>query len=156
MDTRRREVLKAGGGVSLMALAVAAGLIRPAEAFAQEWNKPAFETRNFADTVKALGGAGPTESKDIQMTAPEIAENGSVVPVTVESRLPKTQAISIMIEKNPNTLSASFEISEGTDPFITTRVKMAESSKVYALVKADGKYYYTFKEIKVTLGGCGG
>jgi sulfur-oxidizing protein SoxY len=74
----------------------------------------------------------------------------------VQSSLPKTQAIAIMIEKNPNTLSANFEIPDGTDPFVTTRVKMAETSNVYALVKADGKYYHAVKEIKVTIGGCGG
>ncbi|MGB7542437.1 MAG: thiosulfate oxidation carrier protein SoxY [Burkholderiales bacterium] len=154
MDNMRREILKAGGG--LLALAVAAGIIKPEEALAQEWNRAAFDSRSLADTVKALGGSGSTESNDIQFTAPDIAENGAVVPISVESKLPKTQTIAILIEKNPNALSANFEIPEGTDPFITTRVKMAETSKVYALVKADGKYFHAVKEIKVTIGGCGG
>jgi sulfur-oxidizing protein SoxY len=79
-----------------------------------------------------------------------------VVPISVESRLAKTQTIAIMIEKNPNTLSANFEIPAGTDPFVTTRVKMAETSNIYALVRADGKYFHAVKEIKVTIGGCGG
>jgi len=152
----RREALKAGGGASVLALAAAAGLFRPGSAFAQEWNKAAFDTRNFADTLKALGGKSSTESKDIQFTAPDIAENGAVVPISVESGIPKTQAIAILIEKNPNTLSADFEIPAGTDPFIGTRVKMAETSNIYALVLADGKYFHTVKEIKVTIGGCGG
>ena len=153
----RREILKAGGGAGVMALAVAAGLLEPEEAFAQQqWNKPAFSTRSFADTVKALGGGGSTESAEIRLTAPDIAENGAVVPISVESRLPKTQMIAIMVEKNPNTLSADFEIPDGTDPFVTTRVKMAETSNIYALVKADGKYYHAVKETKVTIGGCGG
>ncbi len=156
MDSKRRDVLKAGGGAGVLALAAAAGLIRPGEALAQEWNKAAFGTKGFADTVKALGGTGSTESGAIQITAPDIAENGAVVPISVESRLARTQAIAIMIEKNPNTLSAIFEIPEGTDPFVTTRVKMGETSNVYALVKADGKYYHAVKEIKVTIGGCGG
>jgi len=156
MDGKRRDVLKAGGGASVLALAVAAGLIKPGEAFAQEWNKGAFDAKTFADTVKALGGGSSTESKDIQITAPDIAENGAVVPISVETKLPKTQAIAIMIEKNPNALSANFDIPDGTDPFVTTRVKMAQTSNVYALVRADGKYFHAVKEIKVTIGGCGG
>ncbi len=156
MDSKRRDVLKAGGGAGVFALAAAAGLIRPGEALAQEWNKAAFSTKSVADTVKALGGGGSTESKGIEMTAPDIAENGAVVPISVESRLPNTQMIAILIEKNPNTLSADFSIPAGTDPFVSTRVKMAETSNVYALVRADGKYFHAVKEIKVTIGGCGG
>src|SRR5712672_1490305 len=85
VDAKRREVLKTGGGV--LALAAAAGIIRPGEALAQEWNKTAFETKSVAETVKALGGGASTESKEIQITAPDIAENGAVVPVSVDSRL---------------------------------------------------------------------
>jgi len=152
----RREVLKAGGGAGVLALAAAAGVLRPGDARAEQWNKAAFETKGVADTVKALGGGASTASASIQITAPDIAENGAVVPITVESALPNTHTIAILIEKNPSTLSASFEIPQGTDPFITTRVKMAETSNVYALVRADGKYYHAVKEIKVTIGGCGG
>jgi sulfur-oxidizing protein SoxY len=154
VNPERRKFLRTGGGA--LALAVAGGLAKPEYAFAQQWNKAAFETKSLADTVKALGGAGSTESGKIQITAPDIAENGAVVPITVESALPKTQTVSILIEKNPNMLSASFDIPDGTDPFVTTRVKMAETSNVYAVVRADGKYYHAVKEIKVTLGGCGG
>jgi sulfur-oxidizing protein SoxY len=156
MDIRRRGILKAGGGGGVLALAAAAGLIRPGEAFAQQWNKAAFDTKSFPATLKALGASGSSESAQIQITAPDIAENGAVVPITIESGLAKTQSIAILIEKNPNTLSADFDIPEGTDPFITTRVKMAETSNIYAVVKADGKYFHAVKEIKVTLGGCGG
>jgi len=95
-------------------------LVRPGEAFAQQWNKAAFDTKSVADTLKALGGSGSTESAQIQITAPDIAENGAVVPITIESGLARTQTIAILIEKNPNTLSADFEIPAGTDPFITT------------------------------------
>ena len=154
MNPTRRKFLRTGGGA--LALAVAGGLARPQYAFAQQWNKAAFETRSFADTLKALGGSGSTESAQIQITAPDIAENGAVVPITIESAIPRTQTIAILIEKNPNTLSANFDIPDGTDPFVTTRVKMAETSNIYALVKADGKYFHAVKEIKVTLGGCGG
>src|SRR6267378_8073065 len=154
VDPKRREVLKTGGGV--LALAAAVGIIKPGEALAQEWNKAAFDTKSVAETVKALGGGASTPSSAIEITAPDIAENGAVVPVAVESRLPRTQAIAILVEKNPNTLSAEFEIPAGTDPFVSTRVKMAETSNVYALVIADGKYFHAVKEIKVTIGGCGG
>ena len=154
---QRRMVLKAGGGMGLLGVLAAMGLLPAGEVMAQQqWNAGAFGAKSFADAVKALGGAAPTENKGIQITAPDIAENGLVVPVGVTSNIPKTESIAIMIEKNPNLLSAVFNIPNGTDPFVSTRVKLAESTDVYALVKADGKYYFTKKEIKVTLGGCGG
>jgi len=153
----RRDVLKTSGGTMVMALAASAGLFRTGEAFAQEWNKSAFEVKNLNDVVKAMGGSTATESKDISfVNAPDIAENGAVVPVGATSKIPKTESISILVEKNPNALSASFTIPDGTEPTITTRVKMGQTSNVYALVKADGKFFYTVKEVKVTLGGCGG
>ena len=153
----RRDVLKAGGGASLLALLTAAGWLKPEEAAAQAWNKNAFETKTVDETVKALGGerAGAEQGHPFVAT-PDIAENGAVVPIGVASAIPKTESIAILIEKNPNTLAASFDIPPGTEPAISTRVKMGQSSNVYALVKADGKYYVVSKEIKVTLGGCGG
>lgn len=142
---------------AVMGLAVAAGLIKPEEArAAQEWNKAAFATRSVADTVKALGGTSASPSDQVVLSVPDIAENGAVVPVVVASKAPNTQMIAILIEKNPNTLAASFDIPEGTEPSVTTRVKMGQTSKVYALVKADNKYLVAEKEVKVTLGGCGG
>jgi len=139
-----------------MALAASAGMLKSGNLHAQEWNKAAFDTKGLQDTVKALGGTTATESKDITITSPDIAENGAVVPVSVTSRLGKTETISILVEKNPNALSAAFDIPGGTEPFVSTRVKMGQTSNVHALVKADGKYFYATKEIKVTLGGCGG
>jgi sulfur-oxidizing protein SoxY len=156
MQSSRRKVLQGTGSLAVMGLAMAAGLLRPGVARAEGWNKAAFETKSFADAVKAMGGSQPTESKDIAIHSPDIAENGAVVPFTIESKLPKTEAIAILVEKNPNTLAAEFEIPQGTDPWINTRVKMGQTSRVIALVKADGKYYYNAKEVKVTLGGCGG
>lgn len=156
MNEQRRAALKAGGGFGVMALAVAAGLIKPEIARAAEWNKAAFETKSINDTAKALGGGTPVDSKEIEIIAPEIAENGAVVPITISSKLPKTETIALLVEKNPNALTSMFAIPEGTDPFVVTRVKMAQTSNVSALVKADGKYYVATKEIKVTLGGCGG
>jgi sulfur-oxidizing protein SoxY len=157
MDTQRRQLLKTGGNVSLLALVAAAGWLKPGSAAAQTWNKAAFDAKTMDETMKALGGGAPAQSKDITFfSTPEIAENGAVVPIGVTSAIPKTDAIAILIEKNPNMLTALFEIPAGTDPSISTRVKMAQTSNVYALVKADGKYYVASKEIKVTLGGCGG
>jgi len=158
MNTQRREVLKTGGGVTLLTLVAAAGWLRPGDALAADaWNKAAFETKTMDETLKALGGAAPAQSKDITFfQTPDIAENGAVVPVGVTSAIPKTESIAILIEKNPNMLAAVFDIPAGTDPSLSTRVKMGQSSNVYALVKADGKYYMASKEIKVTLGGCGG
>ena len=151
MNQKRRETLKAGAG--LLALLAAAGIISPGEAHAADWNKAAFEGKT---TLKALGASGPANSTDIVIRAADIAENGAVVPVGVESKIPGTQSISILIDKNPSALAASFDIPAGTDPLITTRVKMGQTSDVYALVKANGKFFMAKKEIKVTLGGCGG
>ena len=156
MNHGRRKVLKGTGGAAVMGLAVSAGLLRSGGAWAQEWNKAAFATKSLNDTVKAMGGAGATESKDIVITSPDIAENGAVVPFSISSRLPKTETVALLVEKNPNALAASFVIPSGTEAAVTTRVKMGQTSNVTALVKADGKFYYTTKEVKVTLGGCGG
>jgi sulfur-oxidizing protein SoxY len=157
MDGKRRAILKSGGGVTLLGMLTAAGWLEPGDAWGETWNKAAFDTHSLADTMKALGGGDPAQSKDIVFfQTPEIAENGAVVPIGVTSNIPKTESIAILIEKNPNLLAAVFDIPAGTDPTISTRVKMAQSSNVYALVKADGKYYVAAKEIKVTLGGCGG
>jgi sulfur-oxidizing protein SoxY len=149
-------VLKGTGGAAALGLVFAAGLLKPGSARAEAWNKAAFETKSLNDAVKALGGAPPTQSGDITITSPDIAENGAVVPFTVSSKLPKTESIALLVEKNPNILAANFEIPGGTEPWINTRIKMGQTSNVYALVKADGKYYYASKEVKVTLGGCGG
>ena len=94
------------------------------------------------ETMKALGGGAPAQSAGIAfVSTPDIAENGAVVPIGITSSIPKTEQIAVLVEKNPNMLAASFDIPAGTEPAITTRVKMGQSSNVYALVKADGKYY---------------
>ncbi len=157
MDRKRRRLLKSGGSVTLFTLLAAAGWLRPGDACAQSWNKAAFDTRNMGDTMKALGGGEPLQSKDIVFfQTPEIAENGAVVPVGITSNIPRTESIAVLIEKNPNMLAAVFDIPPGTEPSISTRVKMGQSSNIYALVKADGKYFVAAKDVKVTLGGCGG
>jgi sulfur-oxidizing protein SoxY len=156
----RRDAIKAGGALTVYALAVAAGLIRPGTALAQAaWNKAAFDSKAMPEAQKALGAAQMTQSAEVRFASPtpDIAENGAVVPITVASGVPGTKSIAILIPKNPNVVIADFDIPEGTDPFVSTRVKMAETSDVYALVKvADGRWFYAKKEIKVTIGGCGG
>ena len=156
LNAGRRAALKTGSASAVLGLFVSAGLVRPA--FAQSaWNQAAFAAKGLDATVKALGGATPAQTKDMSWgSTPEIAENGAVVPVTVVSNLPKTESIAILVEKNPNTLSAVFNIPPGTDANVATRLKLGETSNVYALIKADGKYYVAQREIKVTLGGCGG
>ena len=158
MNSSRRKVLQGTGGMAVMSLAMAAGLFKPGSAWAQQgWNKAAFDTKSLNDAVKAMGGAGAAESKDITITSPDIAENGAVVPFTIASKVPNTAAIAILVEKNPNILAANFDIPQGTEPWVNTRVKMGQTSNVIALVKtADGKFHYASKEVKVTLGGCGG
>jgi len=158
MNMKRREVLQTGGSITLLALITAAGWALPREALAADsWNKAAFDTKSMDETTKALGGTTPAPSKDITFfQTPDIAENGAVVPVGVTSTIPKTESIAILVEKNPNMVAAMFDIPQGTESSISTRVKMGQSSNIYALVKADGKYYVASKEVKVTLGGCGG
>lgn len=154
MKQSRRRFVKSTGG--LLGLLLAAGFLRPDEVAAEEWNKAAFETKKMDDLVKLLGGSAAQESAEVAIVAPDIAENGAVVPIGVASRIDKTSSIAILVEKNPNVLAATFAIPQGTLPEVQTRVKMAQTSNVFALVKADGKFYYAAKEIKITLGGCGG
>lgn len=120
-------------------------------------NRAAFDAKTLGEALDALGGLISLISKDsslIRITAPEIAENGATVPVTVESLLTRTEQISILVDKNPTALVANFQISEGLEGFITARIKMAQTSSVIVVVKADGKFYRTSAEVKVTAGGC--
>jgi sulfur-oxidizing protein SoxY len=156
MNHSRRDALKAGSSLALYSALLAMGMVKPGDAWAEAWNKGMFETKSVADALKALGASAPTMTSDVLITAPDIAENGAVVPVAAVSKLPKTQQIAYLIEKNPNTVTAVFDIPDGTLPEVQTRVKMGQTSNVMILVKADGRYYATQKEIKVTVGGCGG
>jgi sulfur-oxidizing protein SoxY len=150
---KRREML--ARSATLAGLMASAGLW-PALARA-EWNQPAFDAKSMADALKALGGAAPTESKDVTLTGPDIAENGAVVPIGASTALPGVKRMLILIEKNPSVLAAAFDVSDAVDANFSTRVKMAQSSNVYAVaMMSDGKVLYAQKEIKVTLGGCGG
>ena len=155
MNALRRNVLKGATGAGAIAVAVAAGLLKPTQAMAA-WNKAAFEAKNVADAMKGLDASGPADSKDITIKAPDIAENGAVVPVEVTSGIAGTTAIAILAEKNASPLVGNFDLSGGAQGFISTRIKMGQTSLVRAVVKAGGKSYTAAKEVKVTIGGCGG
>jgi sulfur-oxidizing protein SoxY len=151
MDPGRRSFL----GVTLGSATVAAAvLLASARAFAA-WNKSGFEAKASNEAIKNLGAANLIESKDIAITAPDIAENGAVVPVAVTSKIPNTQSISIIAEKNPFPLAATFDMANGAESYASVRIKMGQTSNVRAVVKADGKFYTSAKEVKVTVGGCG-
>lgn len=153
----RRDFLASSSGASALALAAAAGLTPAHAQTAPAWNKLAFDTKSLADVAKALGAtSAPVESKDLVLQAPEIAENGAVVRVAAQSNIANTTQIAFVIDKNPSALAAAFDIPAGTDAAVSTNVKMGQSSNVYALVKAGDKFFYAVKEVKVTLGGCGG
>ena len=151
----RREFLAGSSGA--LALAAASGLTPAHAQNAPGWNKAAFEGKSLAEVAKALGArAAPVESRELLLQAPEIAENGSVVRVAAQSTLPGTTQIAFIVEKNPNALAAVFDIHAGTEANVSTNLKMAQSSHVYALAKVGDNYFYAVKEVKVTLGGCGG
>jgi sulfur-oxidizing protein SoxY len=149
----RRQVLSHGARVA--ALLAGAGLW-PAAARAA-WNQAAFDAKTVADAVKALGGSPPAESAGVTLNGPDIAENGAAVQVVIASTLPGVKRLLLLVEKNPNALSAVFDLSsDAVEPRIETRVKMNQSSNVYAVAMlADGRVLYARKDIKVTLGGCG-
>ena len=153
----RRDFLASGSGAGALALVAAAGLTPAQAQTAPAWNKLAFDSKSLADVAKALGAtSAPVESKDLILQAPEIAENGAVVRVAAQSNIANTTQIAFVIDKNPSALAAAFDIPAGTDAAVATNVKMGQSSNVYALVKAGDKFFYAVKEVKVTLGGCGG
>jgi sulfur-oxidizing protein SoxY len=156
MDVLRRTLLKGAGAGGALAAALAAGLLKPTGAWAADWNKVAFESKDTSGALKGIGATAATESKDLILKVPEIAENGAVVPVDVISNIPNTTSLSILVDKNPMPLSAAFEFANGALPDISVRLKFAQTSIVKVVAKANGKFYTTQKEVKVTAGGCGG
>lgn len=153
MSINRRTVIKAiaTGGALL-----GAGVLMPRLALAA-WNKEAFNAKTQAEGMKALVGTdAPEQSAEVNLKAPDIAENGAVVPITVSSAMADVESMSIFIEENPSPLAAEFMIPAGTEANVSTRVRMGKTSKVTAVVKAGGKAYSASKEVKVTIGGCGG
>ena len=154
--TTRRELLKQSTTVAAMLVSLG---MYPHVAWAQSstYNAAAFEAKNMGDLMKALGGGTPQESKDVVITGSDIAENGAVVPVGASTTLPGVKRMLILVEKNPSMMSAMFDVTDAIDANFATRVKMGQSSNVFAVAMMDdGKVLFASKEIKVTLGGCGG
>jgi sulfur-oxidizing protein SoxY len=156
MNTTRRTVLRGVTASGVLASLVAAGALRPTQVFAADWNKAAFEAKDIAGALKSLGAGTPADNKDLLLKVPDIAENGAVVPVDVVSTIPNTSSISILVEKNPFPLSCQFDFANGAVADVSARLKLAQTSVVKAVAKADGKFYTAQKEVKVTAGGCGG
>ena len=150
MQTRRETLQRS---------AVVAGLLASAgfPQFAHAYNMPAFDAKAVPEALKALGAGAVAESKEVTITAPDIAENGAVVPLVVSSSLPGVTQLVVLVEKNPSVLIAVFHLTPDVETNVATRCKMAQSSDVYAVaITPDGKAHFARKEVKVTLGGCGG
>jgi sulfur-oxidizing protein SoxY len=155
MNRLRRHLLRAMLGGSALGAALAAGLLTPLRALAGEWAKAAFDATEVGAAMSQAGIVAPAASDGIVIKAPEIAENGAQVPIEVQSTIPGTRVIYILVDKNPQPMAGSFELLSGAEPFISTRIKMGETSSLRVVVEADGKYFMAAREIKVTIGGCG-
>ena len=151
MNQNRRDALKTTGAFATL---VSLGIVTQSQAHAA-LERASFEVKTLAEALQAIGGT-PANSDQVTVVAPDIAENGAVVPIGASSKLPNTTDIFLIVEKNPMPLAAAFTLPAGTAPEVSTRLKMGQSSNVIAVVKADGKLYSATKETKVTLGGCGG
>jgi len=152
MSELRRLTLKGAGAMGAL---FAAGLLNPLRAFAA-WNQQAFDAKTPADAMKSIGAASPAESGGIVIDAPQIAENGAVVPIEVTSNIPGTTSLAVLIEKNPFPLAAKFNFRDGAVPYLKVNVRIGESSNVRVIAEAGGKHFTAVKEVKVTIGGCGG
>ena len=152
----RRDMLSHSAKVAVM-LAAAGMLPTLTWAQAAGYNTVAFDAKTIPELMKALGGGAPVESKDVTVTGPDIAENGAVVPVGATTALPGVKRMLLLVEKNPSVMTAMFDVTDAVETSFSTRVKMGQSSDVYAVAMMnDGKVLFAKKEVKVTLGGCGG
>ncbi|WP_354671178.1 thiosulfate oxidation carrier protein SoxY [Thiohalobacter sp. IOR34] len=153
---KRRTLLKGTLAAGAVSIAAGSGLLTPRTVMAA-WPKDAFTATSVDAALNALFGSSALEGSDkIKIKAPDIAENGAVVPVSVSTSIDGIESISIVAEKNANPLTSSYTLGPGTAGYIATRIKMGKTSSVIAVVKAGGKLYSTGKEVKVTIGGCGG
>ncbi len=155
MTIKRRMFLKGSLAAGTVSVAVSAGLLTPGPVLAA-WNKVAFEAKSVDDALQGAGLSGAADSGDIKIKAPDIAENGAVVPVTISAGMDGAEAIAILAAGNGVPLTSSYALGKGAEPYVSTRVKMAKTGNVVAVVKAGGKVYMSKKEVKVTIGGCGG
>ena len=153
---KRRTFLQGSLAGSAVAVAVGAGLLNPRTVLAA-WPQAAFNAKSVQDAMTSLFGSdASTASDDIKIKAPDIAENGAVVPVSVNTSIAGVSKIALITEKNANPLACSFDMGSTTKGFISTRLKMSKTSDVIAVIDAGGKRYAARKNVKVTIGGCGG
>lgn len=156
MNQQRRQILKGAGAAAFVAVAAGAGLLKPGAVYAAGWNKAAFDAKDAATALAGAGATGAANSDKVVVDAPNIAENGSRVPVKITSNLPNTTRILLLAEANTTPLLADFNLSNGAAGFISTSIKLGKTGNVRAVVMAGGKAYTAAKEVKVTIGGCGG
>src|SRR3982075_2003571 len=153
----RRLILQGAGAVALVGLGNIPFGLAPAFAAANDkYPEDAFKAKSDTDAIKALYGKAAEPSDKVKLDAPEIAENGAVVPISISTTLADVTSIALLVSENPNALAASYKIPTGTVPTVANRIKMAKTSNVIAIVEAGGKLYSATKEVKVSLGGCGG
>jgi len=155
VSMKRRTFLKGTITTGVLGVAVGAGLLKPSEVLAA-YPQNAFDQKTLADAMSAIGAGSAADSGDIKIKAPDIAENGAVVPITVSTGMSGVEKISVFVAENPQPLAASFDLTSSCDGFISTRIKMGKTSDVIAIVQAGGKSYKAKKTVKVTIGGCGG
>jgi len=157
MSELRRRFLKSGVSAALLSPLIGTGLLMPTRVLAADWLKSAFTARSISDSLKAYGSDSASDSRNIAIVAPEIAENGAKVEVEITSHIPNTQSLAIFADKNPMPMCSAFEFSGPVLPYVKAQLKLAETTRIRAVAKTtDGKSYVAFREIKVTLGGCGG
>ena len=156
MDLLRRSILKECGAGGAVAIAAAAGLLQPSRVAAAPRNATGFAAKSVADALASVGAVDAIESADIVITAPDIAENGVLIPIEVTSRVPNAESISLLVDRNPFPLLAHFDLSNGAEGYVNTRFKAGQTSVVRAVVRAGGETYTASREVKVTIGGCGG
>ncbi len=152
---QRRDFLQTFGSAAALAPLIVAGLLSPTRALAVSFNRTAFEARTAADALRLIGAAGAETSRDIQLKAPEVAENGAAVPIEVASSIPGTTRLSILIDRNPLPLALQFNFAGEASARFQAKLRMAESSRLRVVATAGGKHYTVFREVKVTVGGCG-
>lgn len=157
MRQLRRRFLKGGASAALLSPLLGTGLLTPTTVLAAEWHKNAFTVRNVNDALKAYGATGAAETRDIVIVAPEIAENGAKVEIEITSNVANTRSLAIFADKNPMPLSSVIEFSGPVLPYVRAQLKLSETQRIRVVAKtSDGKTHVAFRDIKVTLGGCGG
>lgn len=157
MNELRRKFLRGGTAAALIAPWLGSGLLLPRAVLATEWQRAAFTAKTVNDALKAYGAAGAAESRDIQISAPEIAENGGKVEVEILVQLAGARSLALFADRNPLPLCATLDFTPPALPYAKLQLKLAESTRLRAVARStDGKTYVAFRDVKVTLGGCGG